>query len=97
MIGIIQTFVAIALSMLSIIILCANWWIVIRSEIDPSYSASMILLVGGLAGAAALLICPSHDVHFYWWIPLLLDWGSGLGVLSAPIFYLRHRIRSRNE
>ncbi len=36
-------------------------------------SGSTIPLIGGIAGCFALLVAPWSTVHFYWWVPLLLD------------------------
>jgi len=39
---------------------------------------SCIPFVGGLAGAAALLVCPVREAGFWCWVPLLADPGTGL-------------------
>ena len=75
----------------------ANWTIVVRSARSDDYRASFIPLVGGIAGAGGLLLCPFDQVHSFWWIPLTLDWGSGLGLIAAPVFYLRHRRKQRSN
>lgn len=38
---------------------------------------SLILFVGGIAGAIALAIAPREELHAFFWVPLVLDIGTG--------------------
>ena len=58
---------------------------------------SFVPLIGGVLGTAATLSFWLADAPG-WCLALalstvLLDWGSGLGLLTAPAFYLRHKLR----
>jgi hypothetical protein len=50
----------------------------------PSYAP----LVAGICGTLALLIVPLTGVRRWWWIPLVLDWGSLPGILFAAVYHL---------
>lgn len=38
-------------------------------------TSSLIPFVGGVIGAIGILIFPNPQIHFYWWLPLVLDPG----------------------
>jgi|GEM_PF-2000292 len=40
-------------------------------------SASFILFVGGIAGTAGLLLIPLNGSNEFWWLPPILDVGTG--------------------
>src|SRR5207248_11725174 len=42
--------------------------------------ASAIPVIGGIAGVLASILPPVEDVRSFWWIPLIVDYGS------APLF-----------
>lgn len=46
---------------------------------------SLIPLVGGLTGAAGLLLLPLPELRACWWIPLVMDLGSA-PLLAASIW-----------
>jgi len=48
---------------------------------------SVTPLLAGVCGTIALLIVPLTGIRRWWWIPLLLDWGS-LGILVSLVYYL---------
>jgi hypothetical protein len=50
-------------------------------------TSSFIPLLAGLSGMVALLIVPLTGVRRWWWIPLLLDWGSS-GILVGFAYHL---------
>jgi len=78
----------------SALILIANWTIAVRFFLDSSQRSSLIPLVGGVLGAAALGMGPWDSVRRLWWIAPALDWGSGLGLMASPLLYLIHKKRS---
>ncbi|HEY0140319.1 MAG TPA: hypothetical protein VGF48_05450 [Thermoanaerobaculia bacterium] len=51
--------------------------------------ASWLPLAGGACGVTACLIEPSGTIAGIWWLPLVLDYGSGPGLLQAAFFHLR--------
>ena len=56
---------------------------------------SGIPLIGGIAGAIALLIAPVDGVARFWWVPLFADYGC-LPSLIALGFLLWRERRSRS-
>jgi hypothetical protein len=49
-------------------------------------TGSLIPLLGGCAGALGLFIAPSLELQSFWYLPLLLDAGSGLLVAKVVLF-----------
>jgi hypothetical protein len=43
-------------------------------------AVSFFPLVGGLAGAACLLLCPAPGAVYWAWVPLVIDPGCGLAL-----------------
>jgi hypothetical protein len=60
------------------------WKGVVLRQSTPSF----IPLLAGLCGMVAVLIVPLTGVNRWWWIPLLLDWGSLPGILVSVVYYL---------
>lgn len=54
---------------------------------------SGIPLLGGALGCLALLVIPVAGLHFYWWAPWLVDWGSVPG-FAAGLF---QRVRPHRQ
>ena len=59
------------------------WKGVVLRQRAPSFGP----LLAGVCGAVALLIVPLTGARRWWWIPLLLDWGS-VGTLVAVVYLL---------
>ena len=70
-------------------ILLLNTHVFVRGYVLRRPSGSWVPFVGGLAGALGLLIVPVAAFHEYWWVPLVIDWGSIPGTLFTILFYLR--------
>ncbi len=67
------------------------FWIgFIRKRKAPSW----VPLVAGLSGAIGLWVLPVAAAHKWWWLPLVLDWGSLPGI-SHSIFW--HLVIRRRE
>ena len=49
---------------------------------------SWVPLLGGGAGSLALLAIPTHGLKLWWWLPLLLDWGSLPGLFYTLAWHL---------
>jgi hypothetical protein len=58
-------------------------WMTVWAAIFRGKHSSWIPLVGGLFGVAGVWLLPIAGSHFYWWLPLILDWGSLPGLLST--------------
>jgi hypothetical protein len=59
-----------------------------QRHIQKRKAPSWIPLLGGLFGVAALLALPMPIANQFWWIPLLLDWGSLPGLLYTVFYHL---------
>lgn len=51
---------------------------------------SAIPLFGGLAGLGACLLLPVEGVRSYWWLPLIIDYGS----LPLFVYFFASRIKA---
>jgi len=54
------------------------------SKTRPGKGYSMIPF-GGVAGTLGLLLAPSADLQRWWWVPLVLDLGTGLLLMSLAV------------
>jgi hypothetical protein len=74
-----------------LLLLCA-WVVVVNANVLWTWyirrrkAPSWIPLVGGVSGAIGILLLPLSDVHKWWWLPLVLDWGSLPGISHAIIY-----------
>jgi hypothetical protein len=64
-----------------------NWYIVLAYRKRKTH-VSWIPLLGGLSGAAALLVMPIEGAWRYGWVPLVVEWGTLPGNLHALIYHL---------
>jgi len=62
-----------------------NAYAVVISHVLKRRTVSWVPLVGGAAGCLAILAAPVSSWHAWWWVPLLLDWGSIPGFVHAAI------------
>ena len=51
-------------------------------------TSSWIPLVAGVCGSLALVVAPLPQASRWWWIPLILDWGSIPGLLFTLGYFL---------
>jgi uncharacterized membrane protein HdeD (DUF308 family) len=70
-------------------IIVLHWSAVARRYILKRPGGSWIPVIGGVLGAAALVVLPLRDLHSYWWLPLVVDWGSAPGLLQAAVAHWR--------
>ena len=56
-------------------------------------TSSWIPLLAGVSGSLALIVARLPQLSRWWWIPLILDWGSIPGLL----FTLGHRLFIRQD
>lgn len=79
------------LILVSLYIILGNLWIAFGGAFKKRKAfVSFIPVVGGLAGMFGLLICPVHEVHRFWWLPLLLDLGFGPMLVGAIIEWIKN-------
>ena len=60
------------------------WNTFVRRQSTPSW----IPLVGGLCGMLSLLVVPVPGAGRWWWVPLLVDWGSIPGIAVSIAYAL---------
>ena len=66
----------------------ANWhgllaWLIKRKR------SSAIPLLGGALLAFAIVVAPGQSVRWLWWLPLILDPGCLLLLVTTALFWLR--------
>ncbi len=59
---------------LGVAFITMNWWIMARRHFNDEW-LSLGPFVGGLLGAAGLLMLPYRQMQWLWWIPLIVDPG----------------------
>jgi len=81
---------------LSILFLAISMWVVglnafvfWKGRVRKENVGSWIPLIGGTFGAIGLLLIPVPSLHAFWWIPLLIDWGSVPGIGHAIVVHSR--------
>jgi len=74
-----------------LLIAAANWGILLllRRTYADGHRPSLVPLVGGVIGAAAVVLLPPLGIP--WWLPALLDPGCALYVALVAIAFLRER------
>lgn len=85
------------LLLLGAFIMFMNWRVVFQWIVKREHS-SWIPLVGGSLAAVGLTVIPFKQASTYWWLPLILDWGSlpGIGVTLIYQFW-RVLVRQENK
>jgi ADP-ribosylglycohydrolase len=61
---------------------------------DETHTPSMVPFVPGIAGAIALAIAPNEAVRPFFWVPLLLDLGSGGYLLLVAVLTVAQGLSS---
>jgi tellurite resistance protein TehA-like permease len=82
--------IAIALGLLALIIIIANWLAILRYKKDKEKSFSLIPVVGGVLLCISFAIIPDNSYIWLCWIALILDVGCLPMVISALIYTMRH-------
>jgi uncharacterized membrane protein YhaH (DUF805 family) len=85
------------LILFSALVIVANIQIVLRGWRDKKSSGSLVMIVGGLLGAIGLSAVPVHGLHRWWWVPLVLDLGCGVGLLGMAWAGLRTHLGRRTS
>jgi hypothetical protein len=75
------------LGVISCWVITLNWSVFAQGYLLRRKTSSWIPLIGGVAGVATFLVLPIDDIHKYWWLPLLADWGCIPGLLHALLFH----------
>ena len=69
-----------------------SWFLSKRKEGEQR--ASPVLVVGGIAGALALVIAPHQTLEYYFWVPLVIDLGTGPYFALSAFFTVYEGLRS---
>ena len=80
---------AVILGILFVWVFVMNWWIIVHCMRTKKH-ISWVPLLGGLFGVAALLIVPIDGARTFWWLPLIVDFGSAPGLGLTAIFLVRY-------
>jgi hypothetical protein len=60
-----------------------NAYLFWNSFVRKKKTSSWIPVIGGACGALSLSIVPLQSAGAWWWLPLILDWGSIPGILVS--------------
>src|ERR1700686_92627 len=58
-----------------------------KRHIQKKESPSWIPLLGGGCGSVALLLLPQPAAHPWWWLTLVVDWGSLPGIAYSAVYH----------
>lgn len=74
-----------------------NWVVFINNYVRKKQWSSALTLIGGASGSIGIVILPVSGAWQYWWLPLVLDWGSIPVILDAIILRVWRRYRKRQK
>jgi hypothetical protein len=93
--------ISVPLIALSLWIITGNLWITFGGLFKKRKSfESLVPFIGGVAGMIGLIFLPVKDVRQFWWLPLLVDLGSGLLLVCVAIDQIQkavHKNRKKNK
>jgi hypothetical protein len=86
-----------------IVLLTISGWLIYlnstvfwKGYVRRELTSSWIPLLGGGLGATALAVLPIAIAHKWWWLPLLVDWGSLPGIIYTIVWHIV-KIRQRPD
>lgn len=62
-------------------------WICVVQGLRGRSSSSWMPLAGGVLGMAGCLVAPGDALEPWWWIPLVVDFGSAPGLTYTLVYY----------
>ncbi len=68
-----------------------------KRYIKREHTSSWIPLIGGVFGSLAFAILPLIPLHKWWWLPLILDWGSLPGIVVAILWNIWYVAKHRSK
>lgn len=71
-------------------VITVNWILFYRGWIRRQKTSSIIPFVGGVLGVLGMITMPQTGLHWFAWLPLILDWGSVPAVIAAVVMQRRH-------
>ena len=66
---------SIALACPAVLIVIVNWVVLFRNLRGQIPPRSGVPFAGGILGAFAIMAAPA-DIRGWWWVALIMDWGS---------------------
>lgn len=60
-----------------------NWRLFYYNYVKRTAFTSVVPMVGGIAGCIGLLLLPVDGANDFWWVPLLIEWGSAPVILFS--------------
>jgi hypothetical protein len=80
------------LGVFAVCVIVGNAYIVLGEIISRGRRhSSWIPILGGACGTGAILLAPIDGLHWWWWVPLLVDWGCVPGHTHTLVYYLRKK------
>lgn len=80
------------------IAIVGNLWYAVGYLLAPhKRHPSMIPLVGGLMGAGFCLLVPIEGLAWYWWVPIVIDPGTGWPIVAFAVLWLTGRLRQSGD
>ena len=85
-----------------VLLTISGWLIYLNSTVfwkryvKREHTSSWIPMLGGGLGAIALAVLPIANVNKWWWLPLLVDWGSLPGIIYTIVWHTM-KIRQRPD
>lgn len=83
---------SIVLALVSAGIIIDNWRHVVLGMLGRN-AGSWCPLLGGVLGGAAIALWPRHDIGSWWWVALVIDFGSLPGLAWTAWAHLIARDR----
>lgn len=64
----------------------------IKRKSPEEQAPSFILVAGGIAGAIGLFICPYQPVHYFFWVPPVIDIATvpAIAFVAVTIYKVKH-------
>jgi hypothetical protein len=87
----VRTIASIAVSTLGVWICALNASVFWTRHVLHRESPSWTPLLGAGLLAAGMLVAPSRELHRWWWIPFLVDWGSVPGLVYSAVWHVRRK------
>lgn len=82
---------------MGLLIIASNWHVFLRVQVRRTPGPSWVPLVGGALAALGLLLQPDERWRSFWWVPLVLDWGTLPGITHAVLWHLFRKSKSRDD
>ncbi len=86
--------ISVGLLVISGYVIVLNWSGVISNYLSNRHS-SLVPVIGGVAGAAGLILYPNPDVNRWWPVPLFIDLGAFPLLFYTAIYFRAMRRKQK--